>query len=294
MNNVISFNNILIFFDELIELQRSRADSVPSNSRSRTNSESVMVTPPGSQPSAHGHMDVTDSGRPSSIYLPEGSFSPVVSMASPHHDSMASSLSADDLETHLALQVGDGYMSGLNSGRNRFSHAATPDNSLPKESTILEEERSLDSTDDYLSMRFGQLEAGEASSGHPHAAGAANKTGRPALSSSPSARSFHSSSSLGRSVSLSGSGRAGKTRTPPIKPPLHHNPYMEMTSPVQQTTSWSPPNAPPPGYMPMLPGPFFKRKFNFELISIHYFQFILILNFQFIIIIFYYFQSFFY
>ena len=239
-------NQIIEWFGDWLVKQRSRADSVPSNSRSRTSSENAMVTPPGSNPTGHGHMDMVESARPSSIYLPEGSFSPVVSMTSPHHDSMASSLSADDLETHLALQMTDGYMSSTNSGRNRFSHTATPENSLPKESTILEEERSLDSTEDYLSMRFGQLEASDVA--HPHVGG---KTGRPALSSSPSARSFHSSS-LGRSVSLS-SNRAAKTRTPPIKPPLHHNPYMEMTSPVQ-TTSWSPPNATPAGYMPMLPG----------------------------------------
>ena len=198
---------------------RNRADSVPS--RSRTTSESVIVTPP--------------DGRPASVlYSQEGpSTSPPIAVVK----SIPSSYSMEDFETPLHPVN--------NHIRSRLSHQATPENSLPKESTILEEDlrdcyllMEPPTTSDYLSM-----------------------TPRGHLSSSPSAQSV-SSMSQTRALSSSNSSIRGgyKSRVtpapsgpPPIKPPLHpQNPYMEMSSPVT-TSSWASPPSVHDGYMPMYP-----------------------------------------
>ena len=224
---------------------RNRAESVPS--RSRTTSENVVVTPP--------------DGRPSSVmYMYDGvSTSPPIAVKS----SMPSSYSMDDFDPPL-------YPSINSHIRSRLSHTATPENSLPKESTILEEER----TDSYLLM--SQVD-GPAPSGSDYL----SMTPRGHLSSSPSA---HSVSSIGPlpssrssfsqgygqgSSSLRGGYNANKSRAalpvtsagpPPIKPPLHplvqptNNAYMEMSSPVSTAqSSWASPPSLPDAYLPMFP-----------------------------------------
>lgn len=99
-------------------------DSVPC--RSRTNSENAGVFTP------------THDSRPSSvIYGHEGiSTSPPMTVKS-----NANSFSMDDMEA--SLHPVNNYI------RSRLSHTATPENSLPKESTILEE----DLNDAYLMMK---------------------------------------------------------------------------------------------------------------------------------------------
>ena len=70
----------------------------------------------------------------------------------------------------------------------------------------------------------------------------------PAYSSSPSAHAV----SAGRAVACPPRSTKPRPGPPPIKPPLHQNPYMEMASPT--AASWSsPPNVAQDGYMPMYP-----------------------------------------
>lgn len=204
-----------------IGLARNRADSVPS--RSRTTSESAVVTP-------------THDSRPSSVlYAQEGSSTSPPMAAK----SIPSSYSMEDFEAPLHPVS--------NHIRSRLSHTATPENSLPKESTILEEDRS----DGYLLMSHGEQA--------PPSSDYLSMTPRGNLSSSPSSAMGHT-----RALSLSNTSVRGgyKNRVtpvpsgaPPIKPPLHpQNPYMDMSSPVT-TSTWASP--PPPsaqdGYLPMYP-----------------------------------------
>ena len=236
---------------------RSRADSVPSQQSQpyRTRTISDGVTDTSGRPSE-------SPGRALSVYLdasPPAMSSPAGSMGLYLNESAASSFSNDDYDTHLALQMAaDGARTGLHGVHgHRFSHTATPENSLPKDLTILEEGSPYP---DYLSMSIGL-------DGTPHDTSnsadylAMTPRASSMLSSSPSARSI--SSVLGRStssVATSGGIRPAKTRpsfsSPPIKPALHQNPYMEMTSPVTPpTASWSPPNNSDNGnYMSMQPG----------------------------------------
>lgn len=208
-----------------VAVLRNRAESVPS--RSRTTSETVVVTPP--------------DGRPASVlYVHEGSStSPPMAVKS-----IPSSYSMEDFETPLHPVN--------NHIRSRLSHTATPENSLPKESTILEEDRA----DCYLLMSHAEP---------PLNSDYLSMTPRGHLSSSPSA---HSVSSIGqtRALSLSNSSIRGggyKNRVtptplssgpPPIKPPLHpQSSYMEMSSPVTTSTSWASPPSVQDGYLPMFP-----------------------------------------
>lgn len=201
---------------------RNRADSVPS--RSRTTSENTVVTP-------------THDSRPSSVlYQQEGSSTspPMAAKLIP------SSYSMDDFEAPLHPVS--------NHIRSRLSHTATPENSLPKESTILEEDRS----DGYLLMSQGDQP--------PPCSDYLSMTPRGHLSSSPSTSSV---ATMGHTRALSSTSVRGgyKSRVtpvpsgpPPIKPPLHpQNPYMDMSSPVT-TSSWaSPPPSANDGYLPMYP-----------------------------------------
>lgn len=211
------------------EVLRNRADSVPS--RSRTTSESVVVTPPDGRPA-------------SALYNPDftgPSTSPPMVVKS-----IPSSFSMDDFEA-APLHPMNNHMV-----RSRHSHTATPENSLPKESTILEEDRG----DCYLLMSHTTEQQQPATSDY------LSMTPRGHLSSSPSA---HSVSSMGqtRALSLSNSSIRGgyKSRVtpapsgpPPIKPPLHpQNPYMEMSSPVTASNSWASPPSVHDGYIPMYP-----------------------------------------
>ncbi|KAI9558787.1 putative insulin receptor substrate [Daphnia sinensis] len=203
-----------------VGLVRNRADSVPS--RSRTTSESAVVTP-------------THDSRPSSVlYAQEGSSTSPPMAAK----SIPSSYSMDDFEAPLHPVS--------NHIRSRLSHTATPENSLPKESTILEEDRS----DGYLLMSHGEQA--------PSSSDYLSMTPRGNLSSSPSSVMGHT-----RALSLSNTSVRGgyKNRVtpvpsgaPPIKPPLHpQNPYMDMSSPVTTSTWASPPPSAPDGYLPMYP-----------------------------------------
>ena len=254
---------------------RNRADSVPC--RSRTASESLIVTPP--------------DGRPSSIYLQDGS-----SLASPcgnnsiadAGESFASSFSMDDFTVEVQQQqppLGGGAGSYV-ANRSRFSRTATPENSLPKECPIMEEERS-EVDGPYLAMRaYGMPNVQSETTSDYLAMGPLSKFGN--LSSSPSAHSM-SSISQGRILSQgvphqgvggrTGAATGAKSRLtnvnsgvqsrspgggpPPIKPPLlPQNPYMEMSSPVASSPSssshvWSPtppslpPLPPPPSHPPL-------------------------------------------
>ena len=237
---------------------RNRADSVPC--RSRTASESLIITPP--------------DGRPSSIYLPDGS-----QLASPcgnnsiidPGESVASSYSIDDFTVETPQPVAGGSVGSYVGNRSRFSRTATPENSLPKECAIMEEERSV-VDGPYLSMKgYGRIPAVQMDTSNSDYLPMGPTIPRTALSSSPSAHSI-SSINHGRVLpsqgvgSRSGSGGA-KSRLasvssggvpssgpPPIKPPLlPQNPYMEMSSPVASSPSssslvWSPtpPALPPP------------------------------------------------
>ncbi|XP_057369287.1 mucin-17-like [Daphnia carinata] len=203
-----------------IGLVRNRADSVPS--RSRTTSESAVVTP-------------THDSRPSSVlYAQEGSSTSPPMAAK----SIPSSYSMDDFEAPLHPVS--------NHIRSRLSHTGTPENSLPKESTILEEDRS----DGYLLMSHGEQA--------PSSSDYLSMTPRGNLSSSPSSAMGHT-----RALSLSNTSVRGgyKNRVtpvpsgaPPIKPPLHpQNPYMDMSSPVTTSTWASPPPNAQDGYLPMYP-----------------------------------------
>ena len=208
---------------------RNRADSVPS--RSRMNSE-VVITPPDC--------------RPSSVYLQEASSPPVmVSPSNTHSESVASSYSMDDFDSVQPLPLGSSYR----SNSNRFSRTATPDNSLPKDATILEEEVPQD----YLQMSYGggaqPVEMGsDYLSMTPQQAG----TGPGSFySSSPNVQPMRAAA--GRPIAMKSSGRIPGA-APPIKPPLHQNPYMEMSSPATvSSSSWSSPPNVPDGYMPMYP-----------------------------------------
>lgn len=197
---------------------RSRADSVPS--RSRSSSETVV------------------EGRPSSVHYVQD---PLATSASPPviSSSAISSSSMDEVDGHTHHGSVSSYT------RSRLSHTATPENSLPKESTILEEDRADEA--DYLLMSYSRPEP--SSDYLP-------MTSRPILSSSPSA---HSVASVGRTSSMGSSVRSGAKSQratpgpPPIKQPLHPNPYMEMTHPVTNGGSWASPPQAADGYMPMFP-----------------------------------------
>ena len=263
---------------------RMRADSC----RSRTASECVIVTPPG-----HSHLhDFVPSFSSSSpppppppaaappptgfALLPSSAAaaaaavcpaltSPSVSTAYLNDSAASSYNDYTDYDGHsLAMsQAADSYhgsgsgnckSSGGGGGRSRYSHAATPENSLPKESTILEE----DSTANYLTMTLNAHRDGCDVTDYMSMS-AALKT---SLSSSPVIRTGGHMRSLSASSTGSSSSRpiTNKARpsfpTPPIKPPLHQNPYMDMSSPGSTGTAvgigigWSPTNA-PDGYMNM-------------------------------------------
>ena len=194
---------------------RSRADSVPS--RSRSSSETVV------------------EGRPSSAHYVQD---PLATSASPPiiPCSVISSSSMDEVDGHAHHGSVSSYT------RSRLSHTATPENSLPKESTILEEDRTDES--EYLLMSYSR----------PEPSNDYLPMARPILSSSPSG---HSVASVGRTSSVSSSVKSGPKRAtpgpPPIKPPLHPNPYMEMTSPGANGGSWASPPQGNDGYMPMCP-----------------------------------------
>lgn len=217
---------------------RNRADSVPS--RSRTSSE-MMVTPPDGYHQLHGA---------------SASPSPSI-MASPNNlqqcEPLTTSFSMDDFDMQQPSAVPNVYL------RSRFSRTATPENSLPNDATILEE----GSEPDYLLMNCGndghQLNVHQPSTGQDYL----SMTPQASYSSSPSTQSAAGtaaaamrSGSIGMSSSRVG-GEKPKTSTdpPPIKPPLHQNPYMQMSSPsTTAPSSWSSPsNALPDGYMPMYP-----------------------------------------
>lgn len=250
---------------------RNRADSVPC--RSRTASESLIVTPP--------------DGRPSSVYLQDGSL-----LASPCGnnsivdvgESFASSYSMDDFTVEIQQQPLGGGAGSYVANRSRFSRTATPENSLPKECPIMEEERSV-VDGPYLAMRAcGMPNAQPEMTSDYLAMGPPSKFGN--LSSSPSAHSMSSISHgriLSQGVPHQGvGGRTGaatgvKSRLasvssgiqsqspgggglPPIKPPLLPQNPMEMSSPVASSPSsssqvWSPtppslPPLPPPSHPP--------------------------------------------
>ena len=122
--------------------------------------------------------------------------------------------------------------------RSRLSHTATPENSLPKESTILEE----DWNDAYLMMSHVEQP--------PSTSYYLCMMPRGPLYSSPSAPSV--STMIGSSRTLSNTSIRGGYKNgvtpvpsgaPRIKPPLHpQNPYTDMSSPVM-TSSWASPPA---------------------------------------------------
>ena len=86
-------------------------------------------------------------------------------------------------------------------------------------------------------------------------------TPRGPLSSSPSAPSVSTMTGSSRTLSNTSIRGGYKNRVtpvpsgaPPIKPPLHpQNPYMDMSSPVTNSSWTSTPASPHDGYLPMYP-----------------------------------------
>ena len=241
---------------------RERADSVPSKHRSRTTSEGMISTTstnscsvsagpstPGSTSGFHHMGTYEPSSRPvSASYLahhhPPSSppASCTTGSGSFLWDSPSSSLSNDDIEAQLAAlqataaeSVVSGGSSAISGQRSsRYSHNATPENSLPKNCMILEhagEEylRSDNLHDSYQSQVCDYLEM------TPQRTPCSSTTGMTAAPNRSKTGRFCTSTN--------------------VLPGLHpEDAYVDMSSPV--AASWSPPPAAGTSddcYMSMLP-----------------------------------------
>ena len=137
----------------------------------------------------------------------------------------ANSFYMDDMEA--SLHPVNNYI------RSRLSHTATPENSLPKESTILEE----DWNDAYLMM--SHVEQPPSTSYYlcmmPRGPLYSSQVLHPFLQIIGSSRTLSNTSIRGGYKNRVTPVPSG---APPIKPPLHpQNPYIDMSSPVT-TLSW--------------------------------------------------------
>jgi len=127
---------------------RSRADSCNAPSRSRTSSE-VIVTPPNGAYQFHHHEEVAASPPPMMASSTGSQLHSEGSVAS-------ASFLMDEFDTNNSHPHTSNSSAYSRYHQNRFSRTATPENSLPKDATILEE----DGAQDYLTMNYGQQHLG--------------------------------------------------------------------------------------------------------------------------------------